>query len=172
MPERTSDGQWKWGNVTRKTKKELAQTVYGIWKSNGSKGSFHDFYHYGKSKNTIKENYSFLNFKFLKENCCNEIEFLYPTLSELEKSYKCLDGAGEEDSFIKSVALPKIKKEMFRYVSEWDIGHENGIKRYMKIYKKLQSEYQRIVDTYGSKDEEDLGKLLDKEYFTSLVEKL
>ena len=67
MPERTEDGQWKWGNVKRKTKKELSQTVYGIWKQNGSKGSFHDFYHYGKTTgkskkhlNEIKE-YSFFN---------------------------------------------------------------------------------------------------------------
>ena len=45
MPERTEDGQWRWGNVKRKTKKELAQTVYGIWVANGKKGSFHDFYY-------------------------------------------------------------------------------------------------------------------------------
>ena len=63
MPERTEDGQWRWGNVKRKSKKELAQTVYGIWKQNGSKGSFHDFYYYGKSKKQLKEGkeYSFFN---------------------------------------------------------------------------------------------------------------
>jgi len=73
MPEQTSDGQWKWGNVKRKSRKDLAKTVYGIWKGNGSKGSFHDFYHtgneYGKpkgkkhsKKKTVRESklYSFL----------------------------------------------------------------------------------------------------------------
>lgn len=61
MPERTEDGQWRWGNIRRKTKKELAQTVYGIWVANGSKGSFHDFYYYGD------ENYSKKHKKELKE---------------------------------------------------------------------------------------------------------
>lgn len=43
MPFKTSSGKWKWGNVERNSKKELVQTVYGIWKKNGSKGSFSDF---------------------------------------------------------------------------------------------------------------------------------
>ena len=43
MPIKTSNGKWKWGNVERSSKKELVQTVYGIWKKNGSKGSFSDF---------------------------------------------------------------------------------------------------------------------------------
>ena len=50
MPIKTSNGKWKWGNVVRDTKKELAQTVYGIWKKNGSKGSFSSFWH-GKHAN-------------------------------------------------------------------------------------------------------------------------
>lgn len=64
MPELTSDHKYKWGNVKRNSKKELAQTVYGIWKANGSKGSFHNFYHYGnpygkskKHKKSVKESY-------------------------------------------------------------------------------------------------------------------
>ena len=43
MPIKTKSGKWKWGNVERDSKKELVQTVYGIWKKNGSKGSFSDF---------------------------------------------------------------------------------------------------------------------------------
>ncbi len=43
MPIKTSSGKWKWGSVERDSKKELVQTVYGIWKKNGSKGSFSDF---------------------------------------------------------------------------------------------------------------------------------
>ena len=43
MPHKTKTG-WKWANVKRKTKGELAKTVYGIWKKNGSKGSFSDFW--------------------------------------------------------------------------------------------------------------------------------
>ena len=43
MPIKTSSGKWKWGNIERSSKKELVQTVYGIWKKNGSKGSFSDF---------------------------------------------------------------------------------------------------------------------------------
>lgn len=45
MPIKTSTGKWKWGNIERSSKKELAQTVYGIWKKNGSKGTFSDFWH-------------------------------------------------------------------------------------------------------------------------------
>lgn len=56
MPERTSDGNWKWGNIKKKSRKELAQTVYGIWKGSGSKGSFHNFYHYGNGYRTSKKN--------------------------------------------------------------------------------------------------------------------
>ena len=45
MPIKSSSGKWKWGNIERDSKKELVQTVYGIWKKNGSKGSFSDFWH-------------------------------------------------------------------------------------------------------------------------------
>lgn len=45
MPIKTKSGKWKWGNVERSSKKELVQTVYGIWKKNGSKGSFSEFWH-------------------------------------------------------------------------------------------------------------------------------
>ena len=167
MPIKTSDGKWKWGNVTRDTKKELAQTVYGIWKSNGSKGSFHDFYYGGHKK--LSEQYSFLVFNLLSESHHfgqNDLEFLYPTLSELEREYKTLDGAGEEDMFIKCKALPRIKKEMIDYVNKCRISK----RLYMDFYKKLEDEYKRIMDTYGSKDEEDLGKILDKSYFTNLAD--
>lgn len=44
MPHKTKTG-WKWANIKRKTKGELAKTVYGIWKKNGSKGRFSDFWH-------------------------------------------------------------------------------------------------------------------------------
>ncbi len=54
MPERTEDGKWKWGNIKRKSRKELSQTVYGIWKGTGSKGSFHNFYHYGNGFKTSR----------------------------------------------------------------------------------------------------------------------
>lgn len=66
MPTKTKDGKWKWGNIKRNSRKELSQTVYGIWKGNGSKGSFSKFYHegnpYGKehrksNKNHVKESY-------------------------------------------------------------------------------------------------------------------
>lgn len=55
MPLKTSGGKWKWGNIERSSKKELVQTVYGIWKKNGSKGSFSDFWH-GKHK--VNEDYA------------------------------------------------------------------------------------------------------------------
>jgi len=54
MPIKTSSGKWKWGNVERSSKKELVQTVYGIWKKNGSKGSFSDFLK-GTHESTISE---------------------------------------------------------------------------------------------------------------------
>ena len=61
MPEQTEDGQWRWGNIKRKTKGELVKVVYGIWISQGKPGTWHDFWHSGnpygkKSKKTKKKN--------------------------------------------------------------------------------------------------------------------
>lgn len=47
MPHRVTGG-WKWGNIERPTKKELAQAVYWIWQKNGAKGKFNDFWETGK----------------------------------------------------------------------------------------------------------------------------
>ena len=47
MPHKVAGG-WKWGNIERSTKKELAQTVYWIWQKNGAKGKFNDFWETGK----------------------------------------------------------------------------------------------------------------------------
>ena len=46
MPHKVGS-KWKWGNVERSSKKELLQTVYGIWKKNGGKGSFSKFWRTG-----------------------------------------------------------------------------------------------------------------------------
>lgn len=54
MPIKTSTGKWKWGNIERNSKKELVQTVYGIWKKNGSKGTFSDFWHGNHKMNEDK----------------------------------------------------------------------------------------------------------------------
>ena len=50
-----SKGKWKWGNVERESKKELVQVVYGIWKQNGSKGKFEDFWETGKTTGDAKD---------------------------------------------------------------------------------------------------------------------
>lgn len=42
--------KWKWGNIERNSKKELAKTVYGIWLKNGKKGSFSKFWDTGKTE--------------------------------------------------------------------------------------------------------------------------
>lgn len=47
MPHKVTGG-WKWGNIERPTKQDLAQTVYWIWQKNGAKGSFNDFWETGK----------------------------------------------------------------------------------------------------------------------------
>lgn len=47
MPHKVAGG-WKWGNIERPTKQELAQTVYWIWQKNGAKGKFNDFWETGK----------------------------------------------------------------------------------------------------------------------------
>lgn len=49
MPHQMASGKWRWANIVRDTKKELVQTIYGIWKKNGSKGDFKDFWKKGKS---------------------------------------------------------------------------------------------------------------------------
>ena len=50
MPHKTKDGEWRWGNLVRKTKQELVRVVYGIWKKNGGKGDFKKFWKEGKAK--------------------------------------------------------------------------------------------------------------------------
>ena len=93
MPERTSDGNWKWGNVKRKSRKELAHTVYGIWKGTGSKGSFSKFYHEGNpygakhrkdhDKKHVKESYQ-LNPLFEGK----EVDMILDTITdEREKAF-------------------------------------------------------------------------------------
>ena len=78
MPERTPDGQWRWGNIVRPTKGELVKVVYGIWVSQGKPGTFHDFWHsgnpYGEKGKKNKK-------KKRKENVKNEstdYSFLFP----------------------------------------------------------------------------------------------
>jgi hypothetical protein len=54
MPHKVDKG-WRWGNIERPTKKELAQTVYWIWQKNGAKGSFNDFWETGKVTGDAKD---------------------------------------------------------------------------------------------------------------------
>ena len=53
MPYKTSKGTWKWGNLENSSKQALCRTVYGIWKKNGSHGSFSKFWHKGKVLESI-----------------------------------------------------------------------------------------------------------------------
>ena len=48
MPHKVGK-KWKWGNIERDSKEELAKTVYGIWVKNGKKGSFSRFWKTGKT---------------------------------------------------------------------------------------------------------------------------
>ena len=73
MSIKTASGKWKWGNIERDSKKELAQTVYGIWKKNGSKGSFSDFYH-GTHESIIDEDKTAMIKKLVLPDIDNEEE--------------------------------------------------------------------------------------------------
>ena len=53
MPYKVKGG-WKWGNIERPTKQELARVVYGIWQGNGAKGKFEDFWETGKTTDKLK----------------------------------------------------------------------------------------------------------------------
>lgn len=48
MPHKVGK-KWKWGNIERDSKQELAKVVYGIWAKGGKKGSFKDFWKTGKT---------------------------------------------------------------------------------------------------------------------------
>lgn len=58
MPYR-SNGKWKWGNLSRKSKEDLRKTVYGIWLKQGKKGSFSKFWKTGKISETEVGNIEF-----------------------------------------------------------------------------------------------------------------
>lgn len=63
MPVKTKSGKWRWGNVERDTKKDLAQTVWGIWKKNGSKGDFGKFFKTGKvNESDLQPNFKQIGF--------------------------------------------------------------------------------------------------------------
>ncbi len=75
MPEQTEDGQWRWGNIKRKTKAELVKVVYGIWIGQGKPGTWHDFWYsgnpYGKKSKKTKKN------KAVKKESLN-YSFIFP----------------------------------------------------------------------------------------------
>lgn len=48
MPHKV-DGEWAWGNLRDKDKDSLRKKVWGVWKSNGSKGDFGTFWETGKT---------------------------------------------------------------------------------------------------------------------------
>jgi len=56
MPYKTSNGLWKWGNLEKSSKQELCRLVYGIWKKQGSEGSFSKFWQRGKVLESIYDN--------------------------------------------------------------------------------------------------------------------
>lgn len=87
MPERTEDGQWRWGNIKRKTKGELVKVVYGIWISQGKPGTWHDFWHSGnpygkKSKKSKKKNKGTVK----KESF--SYSFVFPYALSLQDSFR------------------------------------------------------------------------------------
>ena len=87
MPHKVGS-KWKWGNVERSSKKELAQTVYGIWKKNGSKGDFGDFWRSGK----VSESYDRSNMLDFQVN------------SRIQEAYrKVCEGANDVPS---NVSMP------------------------------------------------------------------
>lgn len=142
MPERTSDGGWKWGNVKRKSRKKLAQTVYGIWKSNGSKGSFSKFYHEGNSygykhrkdqKKHMKESYQYNPLNHIFEG--KEVDMILGTITD-----------EREKAFL--IAARKIAKD-------FTIIHD--------IYRDDNCIYVNLKDNYvDKKDEvEELRKALE-----------
>jgi len=117
MPELTSDGKWKWGNIKKNSRKELSQTVYGIWLGTGKKGSFHNFYHfgdpYGKKHRDQKKK------KQVKESC-----FLNPLL--------------ESADFFKRELFSKANvsiKELGSIINKLHIEKTNP--RYSKSYRVL-----------------------------------
>ena len=52
MPHKVGKNKWKWGNIERSSKGDLAKTVYGIWRKNGGKGDFGTFWRTGKTSSS------------------------------------------------------------------------------------------------------------------------
>lgn len=96
MPIKTKSGKWKWGNVERSSKKELVQTVYGIWKKNGSKGSFSNFLKgMHESTEELKERYFVTDLDYSKH--------IKPVLDILKKWKKMEIGNITKNSGDKSM---------------------------------------------------------------------
>ena len=71
MPQKVGS-KWRWGNIERGSKKELAQTVYGIWKKNGSKGDFGDFWRKGKVEESCEPTIRQRRLDFLENKIIQE----------------------------------------------------------------------------------------------------
>lgn len=55
MPHKVGKNKWKWGNIERSSKGDLAKTVYGIWRKNGGKGDFGTFWRTGKTSSKSRK---------------------------------------------------------------------------------------------------------------------
>ena len=167
MPIKTSSGKWKWGNVERSSKKELVQTVYGIWKKNGSKGSFSDF------------------LKGTHESALNESFFLDKTNlyfhGSTNKHIRSLEKPSIKKPFCVSqdieYAVTYAEKEAFGDESDEELNRNNGVVYAvtididnLKIFdfsndsdiKKLNGRWpNRIVDFFKKDNERNEGFQVD-----------
>lgn len=160
MPIKTSSGKWKWGNVERSSKKELVQTVYGIWKKNGSKGLFSDFLKgthesLDESFNLDKTNLYFHGSfdKDIKKIDKPSIEHPFCVSQDIQYSLDYADGGDESDDSTNGVVyLVTIDEDSLKI---FDFEDDSDI-------KKLSNKWPaKILDCFSKKHKANKGKLID-----------
>lgn len=146
MPLKTSSGKWKWGNIERKTKGELVQVVYGIWKKNGSPGSFSSFWH-GKH---VKESSD----KYERPWSLDEIKANLPELySELSKDPV---HRWRAETGIELIHKEPSRKELNRIWKNWNLMDDE-----MKSISDKKS-----LELFGMKNKEHFQKLSEEKFLT------
>lgn len=174
MPIRTKNGKWKWGNVERDSKKELVQTVYGIWKKNGSKGSFskflkgtHESYERPYTLDQIKQKYGQETYDKLRNDPVHKwraetgIELIHkePTRDEFErivKNWKLMSDEDKKKSDEKSKELFGNSNErrinLLRKEYDFEVGDKVKIRSGIRCRQSGHTGTIVRIDPPGTRD--------------------
>lgn len=173
MPIKTSSGKWKWGNIERSSKKELVQTVYGIWKKNGSKGSFSDFLkgtHKKKSNESLVKEYWDKRGRYLYCDDCNRNlskapDDQYIMIDDDLWEYVCKHG-GKKIELEDVLCRDCIEKCLGRHLTLKDLGDKinlpvnDEIKKMLKKRKNKMTNEAHEIHSYPEKLQPTLERIV------------